>query len=342
MAFWKIITIACATLVIVDAKWLKHQKRDISSNICDPVHNNTNLVQCYCNTDRASQVIRSADCYLTVTSVSPAHNAWKSFRNLKNAHKITFTNTRGIPLTYVPTNAVVEATSVLKFEVKFAMIEKIESFAFGNVSSVEEITLRDNRITSLSPHAFAHHIHLKVISLDTNSLSEINRNVFVDLPALEKLFLTNNEISTLHDRAFVHLVNLKELEIDRNKVFSLNFATFEGLKRLEKLDMSSNALEVIGDNTFEALENLKVLNLQENKIQMLDEKAFNGLGKLVSLSLTRNKLTEIENEKVFEGLDSLLSLSLRGNQITELKPVVMAPILNNFYDSNSNLDFEGM
>lgn len=341
MAFWKIITLACTTSILVDAKGLKHQKRDINSTICDPAHDSTNLVQCFCYMDRDSQVIRNADCYLTVTSVQPEHNVWKTFRALKHAHKITFTNTRGIPLNYVPTNSIIEANSVLKFEIKHGIIDNIEPFAFGNASTVKEITLRDNRIKSLSSHAFAHHKQLKEISLDTNSLLEIDRNVFVDLPALEKLYLTNNEISTIHDKAFIHLDHMRELEIDRNKVFSLNFATFEGLTNLEKLDLSNNALEVIGDNTFEALKNLQSLNLGENKIQMLDEKAFNGLGKLLSLSLAHNNLTIIESDQLFVGLDSLMSLSLRGNQIKVLEMVVMAPILNNFYDSKSNFDVEG-
>ncbi|KOB65157.1 Reticulon/nogo receptor [Operophtera brumata] len=336
MAFWKIITLACTTSILVDAKWLKHQKRDTNSSICDSVHDNTYPVQCFCNTDRESQVTRNADCYLSDASVSPEHNVWKAFRALKNAHKITFTNTRGIPLKYIPTNLMVEANSVLKFEIKYGIIDSIEPFAFGNASFVEEITLRDNKIKILSPYAFAHHKKLKVISLETNSLSEIDRNVFIDIPKLENLYLTNNEISTIHDKAFIYLGHLKELEIDRNKLFSLNFASFEGLDKLQTLDLSKNALEVIGDNTFEALKNLKSLNLGENKIQMLDDKAFNGLGKLLSLSLAHNNLTVIESDVLFLGLDSLLSLSLRGNQIKALKTTAIAPILSNFYGSHNN------
>ncbi|CAB3255924.1 unnamed protein product [Arctia plantaginis] len=341
MTFWRVIVLAFTTLIFVEAKYYQHHKRDTSTNICDPSYNSTTYVQCYCVFDpRDRAIVRHAECHLTKKDVSPDDKCWASFSTIKNATKLTLSNTRGIHLKYVPTNALLYMQVLMELNIKYGNIENIDSFAFGNLTLLEEISLSDNQIKTLSVNAFAHHRDLTSIALDTNNLQEINRNVFVDLPSLEKLFLTNNQITTIHDKAFVHLLNLRELEIDRNNLFSLNSETFSGLKKLRKLDLSGNSLEVIGDNTFLPLTNLESLNLDGNRIQMLDEKAFYGLGNLQVLSLVHNNLTKIDNPKTFESLHSLSVLSLKSNKLIELRAEILAPILNNFYSNTSNLDVE--
>ncbi|XP_045499669.1 connectin-like [Colias croceus] len=340
MTATRLCILLCATLIIAEAR-THHQKRETKSHLCDPVFNNTNKIQCYCNRDSHDpELVRSAECYPTVEGVAQEDPNWDEFLELENVHKLSFTNTRGIVLKYIPTQALKYTKSLLKLEVKYATIDTVESFDFANLTFVEEMTLRDNQIKVLKTNAFAHHRDLTILTLDSNNVVEINRNVFVDLPSLEKLYLTRNKLTTIHDRAFVHLSNLRELEIDRNNLFSLNSETFSGLKKLEKLDLSSNSLEVIGDNTFLPLKNLQSLNLDGNKIQMLDEKAFNGLSRLQGLSMAHNALSEIKNEKVFIGLKSLRMLSFKGNQIKHLEEDVMAPLLENLYNNVSSLDVE--
>lgn len=341
MAPWSILALICVAFIYVDARRY-HQKRETKSHLCDPVFNNTNKIQCFCIRDfQEAELIKSADCYSTVDGISQDDPNWKSFHELKNVGKLTFTNSKGIALKYIPKNALIHTNAVLKLDFKYGNIDIIEPFAFANLTHVKEITLTDNQIKVLKANAFAHHADLVTIGLDTNGIVEINRDVFIDLPSLEKIYLTSNKITTIHDKAFVHLTNLKELEIDRNNLFSLNSETFSGLKKLEKLDLSGNSLEVIGDNTFVPLKNLRSLNLDGNKIQMLDEKAFKGLTMLHSLSLAHNELTDIDNVKIFDGLKSLLLLNLKGNRLRTLKPEVMAPILKNFYSNMSSLNVEG-
>ncbi|XP_047534161.1 connectin-like [Vanessa atalanta] len=340
MAPWGILTLICVTFIFVEARRY-HQKRETKSHLCDPVFNNTNKIQCYCVKDsRENELIKSADCYSTVDGISQDDPNWKNFDELKNVGKLTFTNTRGVQIKYIPKNALKHTNALLKLEVKYGNVAIIEPFAFANLSHVKEIILTDNQIRILKTNAFAHHADLATIGLDTNAIVEINRDVFIDLPSLEKIYLTSNKITTIHDRAFVHLTNLRELEIDRNNLFSLNSETFSGLKKLEKLDLSGNSLEVIGDNTFVPLKNLRSLNLEGNKIQMLDEKAFKGLSRLTSLSLAHNVLTEIDNNKIFDGLKALSLMNLKGNQLKMLKPDVMAPIVKNFYSNVSSLNVE--
>jgi Leucine-rich repeat (LRR) protein len=340
MALWKILAIICATAVYAESKWNHHYKREISSSICSTIQNNTNKINCYCG--QQTNQISTAECYQVHKNISKDDPSWDGFQLLQNVSRLTLTNTRGVAMNYIPTKALKYTKAILRLDVKYCNIERLEPYAFANLSLVEELSLRDNQIKSMTANAFSHHARLKIISLDQNNIAEINRNVFVDLPSLEQLFLTANKITTIHDKAFVHLSNLKELEIDKNSLFSLNSETFSGLRNLEKLELSSNSLEVIGDNTFAPLVNLRLLNLGENKIQMLDEKAFNGLSRLQILSLDRNRLSAIENVKIFEGLQSLTSLNLKGNEITVIKPEAFLPILSNFYGKTSQLNIDGM
>ncbi|CAG9788315.1 unnamed protein product [Diatraea saccharalis] len=342
MAFWKIFTIICAVSVYAESKWDYRHKRDDHTSICDPVQNTTNKVQCYCGRlSHHPDQIGTAECYQTANNLNLDDPSWEKFKILQNVSRLTLTNTRGIAMNYIPTNALKYTKAILRLDVKYCTIENLHSYAFANLSLVEELTLRDNQIKIMAVNAFSHHARLKTISLDQNNIAEINRNVFVDLPSLEQLFLTANKITTIHDKAFVHLANLKEIEIDKNKIFSLNSETFSGLRNLEKLELSYNNLEVVGDNTFAPLVNLRFLNLGYNKIQMLDEKAFNGLSRLQVLSLENNKLTALENEKVFEGLQSLTSLSLKDNEIKNISQEVILPILSNFYGKTSLLNIDG-
>ncbi|CAH0400183.1 unnamed protein product [Chilo suppressalis] len=342
MALWKIIAFMWAVSVYAESKWDYRHKREILTSICDPVHNNTNKVQCYCGRlSHHPDQIGTAECYQTANNLTLNDPGWEKFKILQNVSRLTLTNTRGIAMNYIPTNALIYTKAILRLDVKYCNIENIHQYAFANLSLVEELTLRDNQIKMMVANSFAHHVRLKTISLDQNNIAEINRNVFVDLPSLEQLFLTANKITTIHDKAFVHLTNLKELEIDKNKIFSLNSETFSGLRNLQKLELSGNNLEVVGDNTFAPLVNLRFLNLGDNKIQMLDEKAFNGLSRLQVLSLENNKLSTLANEKVFEGLQSLTSLSLKNNEVKAIKPEVILPILSNFYGKTSLLNIEG-
>ncbi|XP_063365006.1 connectin-like [Cydia amplana] len=316
-----------------------HPKRDHS--ICDVDYNNTFKIQCLCDKDQANQLIQSADCYVTTDNIYPDDPAWDQFSILKSITKLSLSNSRGKTLKYIPTKGLQKTNSLTKIDVKYNNIQKIESYAFANLTELKEIYVKDNKIEVLEVKAFAHLKKLTKIVLDKNNIAEIYRDVFVDLPNLQKLYLTTNIITTIHDRAFLNLNNLRLLEIDNNLLFSLNNETFSGLTNLEILDLSGNSLEVIGDNTFLPLKNLRSLNLEGNKIQMLDDKAFNGLGKLHSLTLANNKLTSIDSVRIFEVLKDLTSLSLRDNQLQELNAEVMAPILSNFYGANSTLDVEG-
>ncbi|XP_047997575.1 connectin-like [Leguminivora glycinivorella] len=310
-------------------------------NICDVDYNNTFKIQCLCDKDDENHVIQSADCYVTTDNIYPDDPAWKQFSILRNITKLSLSNARGKTLKYIPTKGLLKTHALAKIDVKYNNIQKIESYAFANLTELKEVYIKDNKIEVLEAKSFAHLKKLSKIVLDKNNIAEINRDVFVDLPNLKKLYLTTNMITTIHDRAFVNLNNLKLLEIDNNLLFSLNNETFSGLSNLEILDLSGNSLEVIGDNTFLPLKNLRSLNLEGNKIQMLDDKAFNGLGKLHSLTLANNKLTSMDSVAIFEALKELTSLSLRDNQLQELKAEVMAPILSNFYGANSSLDVEG-
>ncbi|XP_061717745.1 connectin-like [Cydia pomonella] len=310
-------------------------------NICDVDYNNTFKIQCLCDKDPENQVIQSADCYVTADNIYPDDPAWDQFSILKSITKLSLSNARGKTLKYIPTKGLLKTDALTKIDVKYNNIQKIESYAFGNLTELKEIDIKDNKIEVLEVNAFAHLKKLATIVLDKNNIAEIYRDVFVDLPNLQKLYLTTNMITTIHDRAFMNLNNLRLLEIDNNLLFSLNNETFSGLSNLEILDLSGNSLEVIGDNTFLPLKQLRSLNLEGNKIQMLDDKAFNGLGKLHSLTLANNKLTSIDSVRIFEVLKELTSLSLRDNQLQELKAEVMAPILSNFIGANSSLDVEG-
>ncbi|XP_053608907.1 connectin-like [Plodia interpunctella] len=339
---WKILTIVIATWALAESNLYDHNKRDIATSLCDPLSDSNNKIRCYCKKYSShSEQVKVAECSLTTKNVEMNDPSWDEFVVIENVTKLTLTNTKGISLSYIPTDAIQYTKALTKLIITYGNIEDIPPFAFANLTQLEEIIVRDSNIKTLQKYAFAHHKATHTISLDNNGIEEINRDVFVDLPSLKQLYLTSNKIAIIHDRAFTHLNNLKELEIDKNELFSLNSETFHGLRKLDRLVLSNNNLEVIGAKTFVHLVQLQSLSLDGNHIQMLDEKAFNGATQLTSLTLARNKLKDFDNAQIFEGLNNLRSLSLRDNQLVKIKAESMTPIINNLHTVGSFFDFEG-
>ncbi|XP_076041724.1 uncharacterized protein LOC143025637 isoform X2 [Oratosquilla oratoria] len=307
-----------------------------SLNMCDT--QNRDMILCYCDKEGINEATEG-NCWI-FDNTSEKEEIWEGFVSQTGIKKLTFHIRQDGTLKDIPTTAILHLSSLQNFEVQYATINSIQSYSFGNSSTLNVISLSRNSIASLARNAFAHLPQLIKLNLGENHITEINRHVFIDLPNLEKLYLNHNNISIVHDRAFRSLHVLKELDLFSNQIKAITPDTFKGLAALEILDLHENSIEVIGDDTFSDLRSLKELNLQANSLKYIAPNGLKGLDKLYYLNLQDNKLQSLGPE-IFTPVVKLYHLDLRNNVLDSLTEATMTPLIQNLNNKTMLFFLEG-
>ncbi|WP_313370553.1 leucine-rich repeat domain-containing protein, partial [Sedimentibacter sp.] len=142
---------------------------------------------------------------------------------------------------------------------------------------------------------------LKILSLESNLLSELMSDAFLYLNSLEQLSLGRNNLTELPPGIFSNLSSLKRLYLHENKLSQFSHDYIEGLKNLTYLDVFSNEIAYIDDTVFKGMENLQYLNIRKNK--------------LTSLPSLKN-LTNLKSEDFHNG-DYYMTTCFAENQLTK-------------------------
>ncbi len=239
-------------------------------------------------------------------------------------------------------------------------LEEISPTAFDNCTSVETISLANNRLTTI--HPFPPHLEsLKYLDLQNNKLnfSTLESDLFSSLSALEVLNISHNQmwltssdyggdifspLKALHTlvmdslpggipfpQYFSNMASLEHLKLlaSMSDVTNSTFAVFSELK-IRTLTIWSGYLENIEPSAFAHFAHLEELDLSYNpKLGFLRvSRAWYGLrytniSKLVLKYITRfqTKVTTIEKE-FFHGLEhtNITELVLEGNSIVAVAP----------------------
>ncbi|XP_050666879.1 connectin-like isoform X2 [Leptidea sinapis] len=325
----------------LDANRRKQKDKIVQTtvNICE-IGNRDSKVYCYCeNSQEINEAIKT-ECWVFNGGIDKADPLWSSFTSQMNLETLAFNVRSDGGLSFVPNKILRYLRKLKNFSIKFSSINKIESYTFVNISSVQEMTLTKNQITTLNKHAFYNLSNLTILTLDANKIKKIETETFYDLPALQKLFLTSNNVTIIEDGAFRHLVNLLELELDKNNISTLNKECFDGLANLKRLDLRKNKIAVLNSFTFIELWNLQELLLDYNEIYILAQRTFDGLSQLRKLSLSHNKLINLA-DGLFEGVRGLSALDLRNNKLKRFTIENLRPIYDNLKLQKSYIYLEG-
>ncbi|KOB73240.1 Uncharacterized protein OBRU01_11186 [Operophtera brumata] len=310
-----------------------------TTNICD-ISDRDSKVHCYCEFNQEINEAVKTECWVFNGGIEKSDSLWPSFISQTNIENLAFNVRADGGLSFVPSKVFKYLRKLKQFSIKYSSIPTIESYAFANVTSVQELTLTKNQILHLSRHSFYNIPNLTVLTLDENKIVELVTETFYELPSLQKLYLTSNNISAIQDGAFRHLVNLIELELDRNNISELKKECFDGLANLKRLDLRRNKLGVLNSFTFTELWNLQALLLDYNEIYGLAQRTFDGLSQLRKLSLSHNKLVTLASG-LFEGVRGLAALDLRHNSLKRFTFDNLRPIYDNLKTANSYIYLEG-
>lgn len=325
----------------LDANRRKQKDKTLPAiiNICD-INDRDSKVHCYCEHSQDINEAEKTECWVFNGGMLKTDPLWTSFTSQTNIQTLAFNVRADGGLDFVPTKVLLYLRKLKNFSIKYSSIPKIETNTFGNLTSIQEMTLTKNKIAVLGKYSFSNMPNLTMLTLDENRITELVTDTFYELPALQKLYLTNNNITVIQDGAFGHLVNLLELELDRNNISELRKECFDGLANLKRLDLRRNKLAVLKSFTFTELWNLQELLLDYNEIYILGQRTFDGLSQLRKLSLNHNKLVTLV-AGLFEGVRGLSALDLRFNKLQRFTFDNLRPIYDNLKNKNSFIFLEG-
>ncbi|KAK6645203.1 hypothetical protein RUM43_001479 [Polyplax serrata] len=214
-------------------------------------------------------------------------------------------------------------------------IVKIDDRTFRALTSLEELDLSSNELTSinLSPSVFEgpfdvgfyEPLQLKILDLSGNELHTLHQDLFEHLPHLEQLYLKGNPFKILDKPTVIaisSLPNLKVLDLSFTMIKNLPPGFLHTPKKLQELVLMGNLFKEVPSDVLEESHDLKILNLNDNPIKVLSrERPFPEMPSLTQLHISyMPNLTRIE-EGSLSGLTNLVYLYCRMNdQLVYISP----------------------
>lgn len=215
----------------------------------------------------------------------------------------------------IPAFLFVNAGGVVRADLSFNKIERIDPQGFIGASELNSLDLSGNKIEILDEHTFIGLVNLTHMNLAHNHLTAIHPFAFVGLKRLYHLDLGHNSISVLEDRTFANLSKLNRLQLSYNQINEIKPYAFVTAHSLSRLDLSHN--NISDEQIFDNLYNLLHLDLSHNPINELGIGTFAKLIKLEHLDLGHANLTDIELG-TFSYSRGLVSLDLSENNLKTL------------------------
>ncbi|GMR47266.1 hypothetical protein PMAYCL1PPCAC_17461, partial [Pristionchus mayeri] len=196
-------------------------------------------------------------------------------------------------------------------------ISSLKGGALGKMRSLRILKLPRNHITSIDKEDFIGLTELTNLDLSRNPLTLLKALLFNETPSLTTLNFARCNISEMEDGVFFGATALRELNLSHNQLKSLHEGWLFGLSSLERLDLSSNLITSIGNQVWIHVPALKTLNLAKNRFRSLPSGAFHPLRRLESLNLASNFLDAF-HKTAMAGLDELASLDVSSNHLAAI------------------------
>ncbi|XP_063901133.1 relaxin receptor 2-like [Zophobas morio] len=111
-------------------------------------------------------------------------------------------------------------------------ISSIEARVFAELSALEYLILKENRLTTLRKAMFSSLQNLIELNLKGNLISSIEDSPFAKLSALEILGLVENRLTALRKAMFSSLQNLEYLHSDGNPITEIESEAFNTNTRI--------------------------------------------------------------------------------------------------------------
>uniref|UniRef100_A0A668A4S2 Slit homolog 3 (Drosophila) n=1 Tax=Myripristis murdjan TaxID=586833 RepID=A0A668A4S2_9TELE len=165
----------------------------------------------------------------------------------------------------------------------------------GIPRNAERLDLNRNNITRITKVDFSGVKNLRILHLEDNQISVIERGAFQDLKLLERLARnTSTNVLSLSLSLSLSLARSLSLclsrDLSENQIQAVPRKAFRGITNVKNLQLDSNHISCIEDGAFRALRDLEILTLNNNNITLIPLSSFNHMPKLRTLRLHSNNL----------------------------------------------------
>jgi hypothetical protein len=177
-----------------------------------------------------------------------------------------------------------------------------------------------NKLTSLNNISFsAFHLQpLAVITLDYNSISEVDSNAFNGLVFLKQLSVSHNMIVGLHPATFADATQLQQIQISDNNLTYVHPELLVRNRYLQLFDVSNNRIETLPSDLFKYNNNLTEVLVGGNELRFLSSQQFQHNPKLRVIHLENNKIMYLQAD-TFTYNRLPLYVNLNNNEIHQIR-----------------------
>ena len=151
----------------------------------------------------------------------------------------------------------------------YSHIITIKRGTFRNQGKLNKLVLSNSMITTIDDHSFEDLFSLSNLNLDNNNIVELPSTKRLGItPGLLLLSMDDNSIKEINQESLLGYDNLTKLTMADNNIRTISVNAFGPTPRLKVLSLYSNKIKYIRPGTFDTLPDLRKLLLQRNLTQI--------------------------------------------------------------------------
>ncbi|KAH7945893.1 hypothetical protein HPB49_016894 [Dermacentor silvarum] len=181
---------------------------------------------------------------------------------------------------------------------------------------IVSLSLQHNSISQLQPGSFTLAPTLSRLDLSHNKIASISQGWWLPISGNHSNatsgLKSSNAMQLVNSSSFNGLNTLVALDLSYNRIRILNGESFAGLTNLEELVVDHNPIYYLRGDAFSPLPRLRVLQMNYLAHVVVPSTAFRFVPRVMSLGLAGNGLRNVP-QGVFPTLKSLRSLDLSRN-----------------------------
>ena len=197
--------------------------------------------------------------------------AFKRLSNLENLYLKNSDPYRPLPDVYLKSGSLTGLTALKILDIEEIGLIQIESGAFHDLVTLDQISITQNKVKSVPDSLFATTL---LTSLTLSQLGEIQVSslTFQGLNRLQLFNFHGNKLQALKSSIFSDMINLQELNLENNEITSISISAFTGLRSLERLCLKNNNFTTLEYGVFTDLTSLFLLDMTNCGLQVSTQK----------------------------------------------------------------------